>query len=171
MGNYVPGFISSITVNGVAGTSVVNSGRTAQHCEIWRVSLPAGSGVVPIVVTFPGATQGCAVSTYVTYPSSPVPVDALGTNNKVSTLTLTDLAKTAGGFGVFITCSNVSGKDCHVTMTGETVTKGCNSLHSAGSKSYQFYLMNPVATTSATGDPVATWSGSSPVAFVGATWY
>lgn len=170
----VPGAVSSCTVNGVSGTSVVTTGNNSRCCEIWRAAVTSGSTGVTISVGFPGAgSTNCAIGVYATYPSSQTPVDALGINGTgTSTRTLTDLAKTAGGFAIFGAVANDTGETTSVAYTSETVVKNHeNNTFDGGTKEYAFHSALSITTTSTADDPTCTWSASANgVGFVGATW-
>lgn len=170
----VPGAVSSCTVNGVSASSVVTSGNTNRHCEIWKAAVPSGSIGVTISVAFStSGTTNCAIGVYATYPGSQTAVDALGANGtNVTTRTLTDLAKTIGGVAIFVAVANDTGKTTTVTYTSETITKDReNTTFDSNTKCYAFHSTMSVAATSTTDDPLCTWSASaSGVGFAGATW-
>lgn len=171
--NSASGAISSITVDGTSSTSVVTSGSTSRHIEIWRAASTANS-TGDIVITMPSSgTTGCRVSVYALYPSSQTPVDALGTNGtSVTTRTLTDLAKTAGGSAIFGCTTNDTTRTTTVTYTGETITKDNENTSFDAGKSVASHSVLNVASTTTLDDPVCTWSSSSAgVGFVGATWF
>lgn len=170
----VPGAVSSCTVNGVSAASVVTSGNTARHCEIWRAAVTSGTTGVTISVAFSGAgSTNCAIGVYATYPGSQTPVDALGTSGASNAnRALTDLAKTAGGFAIFGAVANDTGKTTTVTYTGETITKNReNTAFDSNVKCYAFHSALTISSTTTLDDPACAWSATaSGVGFVGATW-
>lgn len=168
------GGVPSVVINGVTATIAVQGGNSNRPAGIWYASVSTGSTGVTITVN-PGGTntgQNCVIGVYAIYPSSATPVDALAdsTAGGGTSLTLTDLAKTAGGVAIFVTHTTTTGLTNTVTFTGETIVKDRENT-SFGGISYSFQSTMNVASTSTTDDPVATWSSTaSERAFAGATW-
>lgn len=165
---------TSITVNGVSATSIVETGNANRPSSLWRASVSSGSTGVTITVAMGGTNTGqnCVIGVYAIYPSSATPVDSasVASAGGSTTASLTDLAKTASGVAVFVTHTITTTTTCTVTVTGETVVQDAQNT-SFGGISYAFHSIIPVASTTTLDDPLATWSAtSSERAFVGATW-
>lgn len=161
---------SGVVINGVTATLAVTSGSAAagRNVEIWYAANPSGS-TGTISVTFASGVVNARIYVWAGYPASATPVDAVGANAASSPQTLTDLAKTSGGFAVFATNRNQSSVTVALTQTGaETITEHDDStldaLVSTGAMSFG------VTATTTTDDFTATWSNSGNSGVAGATW-
>jgi hypothetical protein len=160
---------SSMTVGGVSATlAVASAAANGRVAELWYALVPTGA-TATIEVVWSGGASSCIIHVWSGYPASATPVDAVGANNSANTLTLTDLAKTAGGFACF--CSSMGNNTATVAYTGnnaETITENYDAIldtqNSIGAASFV------VTATTTTDDFTATWSASSGCGFVGATW-
>lgn len=161
--------VSSMTIGGVSATVATTSGLAARSAEIWYAAVPTGA-TATIVVDWGLGTDviGCLIHVFALYPSSPTPVDAVGNNANSTTVEISNLAKTAGGFALFGTSTN-SSDTVVLTHTGaETVTEhSATTFDSAITLTPHSFV---VTATTTTDDFTATFSGADAVALVGATW-
>ncbi len=150
---------SSVTVNGVSATSAVNSGQfSSRACEIWYAAVPSGSSVT-IQVNGGAAGTACAISVYAIYPASSTPVDSVGNNTASASITLTDLAKTNGGFTVIAGTHNTAVSTGSASQTGaETITKNFDQSIESGRTVQSWSHVNTATTT--TDDYTLSWTGT-----------
>ena len=164
---------TGVTIGGVAATAAINYTAVAScFASIWYASVPTGA-IGDITVTHVISNVGAQISVWAGYPDSPTPVDALGNGSGGSNFTLTDLAKTAGGFAVFHQVANTTGAVNNLTGTGpETIVKDwegnafVDTLTYAFISSYSFV----VTATSTTEDYTFTSTTSNNESGIGATW-
>lgn len=161
---------SGVVVNGVTATQAITSGASTagRVVELWYAANPTGT-TGTISVTFASGVVNARIYVWAGYPASATPVDAVGANAASSPQTLTDLAKTSGGFAVFATNRNQASVTVALTSAGaETITEHDDStldaLVSTGSMSFA------VTATTTTDDYTATWSNSGNSGVAGATW-
>lgn len=159
--------ISSCTIGGVAATLAVTSGATARSAEIWYAAVPTGA-TGTIAVTWAGAQTGCIGHVFALYPSSPTPVDAVGNNASATSVVISNLAKTSGGFALFGTNTNSADSVVLTGTGGETITEGTATTFDSSITVTPHYFV--VTATSTTDDYTATFSGADAIALVGATW-
>lgn len=161
------GTVSSMTIGGVSAALAATSGSATRNTEMWYAVVPTGA-TATISVTYTAGILGCAIHVFAVYPTSSTPVDALGAEGSATNLTLSNLAKTAGGFAIFGTCTD-SADTVELTGTGaETITETGNTGFDSSITIACMYFV--VTATTTTDDYTATWSGADDVALVGATW-
>jgi hypothetical protein len=162
--------ISSVTVDGVSAT-VVGTAIAFDNTDvsIWRAASTANA-TGNVVVTFTGNQSNCLIGVYALYPASQTPVDTVNATGSGTTLVLTGLAKTDGGFTIMCGHKNVASGTAVVTQTGaETVIEAVDTVIESNSLCHHSYHLNTATTT--TDDYTLTWSaGGTNAGFTGATW-
>jgi hypothetical protein len=159
--------VSSITVDGASATLAITSGSNARLSEIWYASTNSNA-TGDIVVTFAGAQTAAAIHVWAGYPASATPVDAVGTNASASSLTLSNVAKTSGGFTVMCSKRNDT-SDVSWTQNGaETITEDHDSDLEAANGISAASHANTATTT--TDDYTATFTGSTGCGAAIASW-
>ena len=159
--------VSSVTIDGVSATLAITSGAASRLAEIWYASTNSNA-TGDIVVTFAGSQTAAAIHVWVGYPTSATPVDAVGTNNSASSLTLSNVAKTSGGFTVMCSKRNDT-SDVSWTQNGaETITEDHDSDLEAANGISAASHVNTATTT--TDDYTATFTGSTGCGAAIASW-
>lgn len=162
--------VSSATIGGVSATLATTTTSGTQNFEIWYAVVPTGS-TGTVAVTWDGACTSCMCYVWSGYPASSTPVDAVGTTGpSASSLTLSNLAKTAGGFAVFAGRSANASTVTFSSNGAETITEDSDTtaLDSAVGVHAGSFV---VTATTTTDDMTATYSvGGDGAGFVGATW-
>ncbi len=160
--------VSSATVGGISATLAVTSGAQNRSAELWYALVPTGL-TATIEVNGGGTYTACAIHVWAGYPASSTPVDAVGTSAASGDITITDLAKTAGGFACFVSGTSTNAATGTLTQTGaETITENFEgSLDASDAHAAMSFIVT--ATTTAD-DFTRTWTGASGRGIAGATW-
>ncbi len=160
--------LSSVTVDGTGGTLVSSAGTTQRLIELWRASSVANA-TGTISLTFSAGVTGCAIHVWAGYPGSATPVDAVGASGTTTPTTISDLAKTLGGFAVFVIRVNSTSTSISLTGTGaETITQNYKAAFD-GAQQTAAYSFDVTATTT-TDDYTNTMGGAFGNSLIGATW-
>lgn len=160
--------VSSVTVDGTAGTQVQTAGTDARRIDLWRASSTANS-TGTIAVTFAAGVTGCIIHVWVGYPSSAVPVDSVAASGTTSPTVIADLAKTSGGFAVFVIRLNSTPTSLALTGTGaETITENYKAAFDAAQQTAAYSFV--VTTTTTTDDYTNTMGADFGNSLIGATW-
>lgn len=160
--------ISSVTIGGVsASQSAAFTSVTNCRVYIYSARVPSGT-TADITVTYSSSGNGFDIGVYAGYPESETPVDTAGNGSGGSNFTLSNLAKTEGGFAVFIVAANADTAVCSLSGTGpETIAENYDSNEIGWSiAGYSFV----VSATSATDDYTVSTTTSNNEGAVGATW-
>lgn len=162
--------VSSVTINGVTGVFDVASGSASRGAELWHAANPTGTTNITVTVVCAASNSGCKIAVWAGYPSSATPVDALGNNGNSASTSVVDLAKTAGGYAIFIAKGNATGIALDISTAG---TEGAPTEHfesnfdaAATIAAYSFL----VTATSSTTDYTLNVSPASGHGWAGATW-
>jgi hypothetical protein len=161
--------ISTVTIGGVSASRTTPSATPTRHVELWQAVVTSGTTGHVVITASAGSFASIGLGVYAIFPASTVAVDALyASASTANSVTLTDLAKTAGGVSILASSFNASdGRTAVLTFPGETVTEDREN----GAVSYVFGSVSVNSSTSTTDDPSVTWSGAAAnVAIAGATW-
>lgn len=160
---------TGVTIGGNAATkiSTTEAVGTNRKCSIWYLNVTSGT-TATIVATF-AASSSCAFFWYVIYPTTATPLASDVAEGNANTLTISNLAKTEGGYVIAGLTENQSTGTISLTGTGvETIVSNfnANSLMGVMTATYSF----AVTQTTTTDDYTATFNTSANVALCMASW-
>lgn len=156
---------SAVTLGGVSATLTVESSVSNSSAEIWQAIVPTGAtGDVVITAT---SANNCVAHIFVGYPASTTAVDTGGATGAVTSHTLTDIAKTNGGFTIICSIGQ-NGVTISCTQTGaETITEH----YEADTETYRRAVYSHINTATTTlDDYTITYSASVGAQVAIATW-
>ncbi len=160
---------TAITIAGVSATKIVETSTGVSRSEIWAAAVPTGT-TGDIVVTAASAVN-CIVHVWAGYPASTTAVDSLGTlGSSPTSFTLTDLAKTNGGFTVMMDMAGSLTVTRSFTQNGaETIIENFDGVQESSRTSGAASHINTATTT--LDDYTVTYSATpSGGDFVAASW-
>ncbi len=158
---------TAVTVGGVSATKVVEGNTGNGQAEIWQAAVPTGT-TGDIVVTAASAVN-CVVHVWAGYPGNTTAVDKLGADlGSGTSITLTDLAKTNGGFTVMMDVGSATATRVFSQNGAETITENYDAVVEGARVSGAASHINTATTT--LDDYTTTWSVTTGGSFVAASW-
>lgn len=163
--------VTAATVDGTGATLVaaVTSG-VHRRLSMWRAASTANS-TGTIALTH-GSENNAVISVYALYPASHTPVDAGALGNNSTSVTVTDIAKTNGGWTIIVSIGNHVTATMLLTQNGaETIVKDYEATIEATYDFTTAFHVNTATTT--TDDYTSTFSGgvNSELALVVGSWF
>jgi hypothetical protein len=159
---------SSVTVDGTGATSVTSANIDTTRFSIWSAASTANA-TGTISVTFAGSMLSCVIAVYALYPNSQTPVDGVGGTGAATTVTVSNVAKTNGGFTVWGAGRNST----HTAVVTQNGAETCVEDYDAVVESHMSVFGHHVNTATTTDDDytVTFSAGSLNSSFVAASWF
>ena len=159
--------VSSVTIGGVSATQIAHSTLTAGGCAIYRAAVPSGFFGDIVVVMDDQATKMVGKVLQMN-PTTVTPIDSDTGTATATSITLSNLAITNGGFALFVTRSGLTELPAP-TWSGSDAVETLVSRVDEANSYLSVYLVRSTETD-ITRDFTITTTSSGTKNIVGASW-